>query len=298
MAHIDQLTNYFGNVHEKPNGWVGSEIETFFVDNEGNAITIGQSQNILHCLTSAGWTVAARKGDMVTEVRKGTSKVLYELGYPNIELAVCPQEPEKLIGHSRNLLGEIYRAAERNGAYPLFAPVFGDSGNYLAIPDGRDATWLALDGKEALSPLARISAVQFTVDVTLNDAIRKLNRLGNNIGAFLEKYPQNKVWRHYVRTSPAGYRADRYGGPLEFDSLWHYCAALAEHAVVSGTVLAPFEKANLCSNDSISLFIRSVWWYFRLRRYGSNLCIEVRPLPRRSDDTLQTQLDMVLELVS
>ncbi|MFA7310211.1 MAG: hypothetical protein WC050_04895, partial [Candidatus Paceibacterota bacterium] len=157
--------------------------------------------------------------------------------------------------------------------------------------------WLALDGKKALVPLARISAVQFTVDVTLDDAMPKLNRLLAECDRFLSDYPQDAVWREYIRSSSAGYRSDRYGGPREFTSLGHYCDELARHAAVRGTSLVPFSEAAIESNAEITLFIRSVWWYFRLRRYGYNLCIEVRPLPRRRDEMLQSQLDMVLDIV-
>jgi hypothetical protein len=300
MAHVDQLMNYFGNCGAKLNGKprVGSEIETFFVCDDGSAITLAQSQAILKRLVRGrGWVVAGRKGDMITEVRHGTSRVLYELGYPNIELCVAPHDITDIVERSRSLLEDLYRSAEECDAYPSFAPMFIGNGDCLALPDDRDATWLQLDGEKALSPLARISAVQYTLDVEHDDAVRKLNALNAARGQFLRSYPQDSVWRAYIKDSDACYKEDRYGGPTEFRSLLHYCEELAMHQVVCGPQLVPFDKAELGTNESIALFIRSVWWYFRLRRYGQKLCIEVRPLPRRRDEKLQEQLDFVIGLM-
>lgn len=299
MAHRDQLANYFRATHglNAHADWVGTEVETFFVCDGGSAISLEQSQGIMRSLLTKGWELSAQKGDMLTELKKGSSKVLYELGYPNIELAVAPYEPDRLIERTRDLLDDIYRSAETVGAHPMFAPMFG-GGDYLAVPDERDATWLQLDGKQALSPLAKISAVQFTLNVTLERAIETLNRLLRCRNDFLAAYPQDAVWREYIRASKAGYLPDRYGGPDTFESIEDYCSELARHDVVVGNALVPFAKAELAGNDSISLFIRSVWWYFRLRRYAHNLCIEVRPLPRRRDEKLQEQLDTVLSIIA
>ncbi len=298
MANLDQLLNYFESARSYANNRIGAEIETFFVTGSGTAISIEQSQMMLKRLVASGWIVDANKGAFITEVRKGSSRVSYELGYPNLELSVCPYERKRLIARTKLLLEELYEAGETCGAFPLFTPMYGIEGNFLALPDERDKTWLSLDGKEALSPLARISAVQFTVDVEASvGAICSLNRLLSQREAFLQIYPQDAIWRKYIADSAAGYREDRYGGPSRFDSLEDYCRQLSEHAVVCGNKLVPFEQANLSSNASISLFIRSVWWYFRLRRYGYNLCIEVRPIPRRRAECLETQLDQVLNIM-
>jgi hypothetical protein len=278
---------------------IGTEIETFFLNDDGAPITIAQSQAIMQNLRTSGWIIAGEKGDMVTVMRMGTSLIQYELGYPNIELSVCPyDDKEQVIGRAHYLLDDLYRAAERCGAYPSQSPIFGQSGNYLALPDDRDATWLELDGKQALSPLARISAVQFTINVPFDNAIAVINRLQRARESFLGKYPQDRIWREYVASSNAGYRADRYGGPNGFNSLEHYCDELSRHAVVSGTTLVPFEEIEWQGDEDITLFLRSVWWYFRLRRYGRNLCVEVRPIPRRRDGLLRDQLDEVLSVIN
>lgn len=296
MAHRDQLMKYFGRASAFGDR-IGSEIETFFVNDDGNAITIEQSQRIFQELVSRRWKATAHKGNRVTEVRRDGCKALYELGFPNIELAVAPCERREIVTRTRQRLEELYGAAERCGAFPMFAPIFVGNGNYLVLPDDRDETWQAVDGVKALKPLARISAVQFTIDVPFNKAIEMLNRLHIGRGSFLAKYPQDKVWRTYIRVSKAGYKQDRYGGPAEFNDLDHYCAELSRHEVVGDTRLIPFEIANLDSDEKVSLFVRSVWWYFRLRRYGRQLCIEVRPIPRRRDELLRHQLAEVLDIM-
>ncbi len=296
MAHIDQLENYFASTG-RSGGRIGSEVETFFVCDDGNAITREQSQSVFERLASDyDWKIASERGEMITSVWKGGNRILYELGYPNFELAVSPLERSEIVGHTRALLDDLYRAAESEGAYPNFSPLYHGNGKYLAIPDERDATWLRLDGKEALSPLACISAVQYTVDVDYASAVDKLDSLWMRSTDFLKSYPQDKVWKQYIAASKAGYLPDRYGGDHSpIDTMYRYCANLAKHDVVQGETLVPFGQARLDSNDAIALHIRSVWWYFRLRRYSERLCIEVRPLPRRRDDLLQEQLEFVLE---
>lgn len=49
---------------------------------------------------------------------------------------------------------------------------------------------------------------------------------------------------------------------------------------------------------NVPLYLRSIWWYFRLKRYGNALCIEVRPMPRRDDEDIKRQFQKVLEIAS
>lgn len=300
MAHRNQLLAYFAATRGKKqfSQRIGTEIETFFLGDDGTPISIAQSQAIMQNLRASGWVIAGDKDGMITAMRMGTSLIQYELGYPNIELSVCPyDDKDQVITRAHYLLDDLYRAAEKCDAYPSQTPVYGQAGNYLALPDERDATWLELDGKQALSPLARISAVQFTIDVPFENAISVVNRLLAKQSLFLAKYPQDRIWREYIATSNAGYRSDRYGGPEAFDSIRHYCDELSKHALVMGSTLLPFEEACIETEDEITLFLRSVWWFFRLRRYGNNLCVEVRPIPRRRDGMLAHQLQEVLDII-
>ncbi len=300
MAEISQLIRYFEATRPVPDNLAqtGSEIETFFVDRSGVAISRTRSQQVMRALLMCGWQIAETKNDEISALTSAWGhRFTYDAGFPNYELCVAPDSRDKLIGRTRQLLKVIYACAAYNGAFPAFKPIYESDENFLATLDERDAIWLKIDGVEALAPLARISAVQFTFDTCVVDAIGQLNKLNAARSDLLAEYPQDEVWRKYERTSKAGYRLGRYGGPERFDSLEDYCTQLATHDVVQGRGLVPFKDAKLESDDDIALFLRSVWWYFRLRRYKGKLCIEVRPLPRRSDEMLQTQLDMVTKII-
>ncbi|OHB18647.1 MAG: hypothetical protein A2666_04605 [Parcubacteria group bacterium RIFCSPHIGHO2_01_FULL_47_10b] len=121
-----------------------------------------------------------------------------------------------------------------------------------------------------------------------------LNKFGKEVGSFLADFPQDTVWKRYIVDSSAKYLSNRYGGPLAFESLEDYCQALARHDVVQGAHLVPFQDV---SNLDIPLYLRSIWWHFRLKRYGNALCIEVRPMARRGDEQFERQLDKVLAIV-
>ena len=272
------------------------EIETMFVDAGGVPISLAHSQQLFANLSDVGWEVSQKKGKLTTELKKDGNKILYELSRANIELAVRPSSVSVIVPAAQDLLGEVYDAGSSVEARPFFGPVLeaDNPAELLVIPDARDAVWLELDGRAALGNLAQCSAVQFVFDVDPGEAITVMNRLGLAIDLFLQDYPQELLWRKYIGESKAGYLPSRYGGPLVFGDIEDYCDRLAEHAVVFGGKLVPFKDAD---NFDIPLFLRSVWWYFRLRRYGSRLCVEVRPLPRREDEKFQEQLEFVLSII-
>lgn len=276
---------------------IGIEVETQFFDSDGEPISVETSQSIIRELVSKhDWVVAKTKGQLITEIESPDGdRILYELGRHNIELSTAPLPQDQLIGRARNQLGLLYAVAARFGSTPSFEPVFETNENLLVIPDERDAIWLKLDGRDALNLLARCSAVQFTIDVAPEKAIQCLNKLGASINRFLHDYPQDLLWRRYIAESKAGYDPLRYGGPLMFRDLKDYCLQLMKQKVVVGPKLAPFNEVQ---NLDISLFLRSVWWYFRLKRYGIKLCIEVRPLARRNDEALEAQLQLVMGILS
>lgn len=276
---------------------VGAEIETQFIDGERCAISVETSQLIIgDFVEKHRWNIADTKGLLITSITSSTGdRISYELGRHNIEFSSSPMSQDKIISHVRGQLEILYAIAEKYGAKPFFAPILDSKENLLVIPDKRDATWLALDGKDALNLLARTSAVQFTIDIPPENAIYCLNLLGTSINVFLSDYPQEALWREYIRKSNAGYEPSRYGGPIFFDNLNHYCRELVRHKMVSpdGRLVRFSEQ----KNPDVSLFLRSIWWYFRLRRYGEKMCIEVRPLARRTDDMLEEQLQSVMAIL-
>lgn len=309
---MERLIRYFseGAGNYSTAETVGIEVETQFIEGEDvlTPITLETSQKMLRDMAdNEGWRVSARKGDLITELQRGDDKVLYELSRANIELSQGPLGAKEVVKAARRNLETMYASALRSGARPYPFPILQKCGvarpacllpapeSLLVIPDERDRTWLELDGEEALSLLTLCSAVQFTVDVPLDSAIPMLNSLGGSIAEFLSDYPQDELWRRYIRESKAGYSETRYGGPLQFNDLRDYCRELSGHQVVNGTSLLPFPEIQ---HLNVELFLRSVWWYFRLRRYGPKLCVEVRPLPRSSDELLESQLEFVLDVIS
>lgn len=275
---------------------VGMEVETSFVAVDGQPITLVQSQQLLISMCNKyGWLAGKIKGDLLTSIfdRNG-NRILYELGWQNIELSTATGKAVNIVENARDILKTLYLAGAEVGAFPNFQSVLKTDENLLVIPDQRDAIWLELDGREALELLARISAVQFTISVPPTKAIECLNKLGEKVELFLKDYPQEEYWDKYVRRSKAQYHPMRYGGPLFFSCLEEYCSELTKHDVVVGPKLVPY---NQVTDLDIPLFLRSIWWYFRLRRYKNKLCIEIRPLPRLEDEELEEQSRFVMGIL-
>lgn len=293
---MNQLTKYFTDgVESKTLETIGAEIETQFIDDDGDAISADVSQDMLKRLESNGWRVVSEKNSLITSISDNVgNRISYELGRHNIELSTVATSPDKTLGVVNNCLSDLYGAANEVGAKPFFGPILGTNDDLLIIPDERDAIWLELDGREALAPLTRTSSVQYTIPVALGDAIPILNKLGDALDQFLSDFPQDEIWREYIIKSNAQYNSDRYGGPLKFGSIEDYCERLIEHDVVYGSELVEY---NYVEDLDIPLYLRSIWWHFRLRRYGSALCVEVRPMARREDDQLSKQLDNILNII-
>ena len=245
---MESLLNYFSNgLKDKGVGeTIGMEIETSFVNERGEPITLAQSQQLLILLCNEyGWFAGKMKNNLLTSIfNRNGNRILYELGRQNIELSSASGDPVDVFLDTKEILGQVYNAAARVGAFPSFQPILDTEEELLVIPDERDAIWLELDGRQALELLARTSSVQFTVSVSLANAIQCLNKLGRNLDRFLADYPQQDI-----------------------------------------------------TNLDIPLYLRSIWWYFRLRRYDDTLCIEVRPLGRWSDDKFAEQMRMVFGIL-
>ncbi|GEM_PF-775182 len=324
-----ELISYFTEgveVTSKSLQTIGMEIETMFVNSlpdpithDGSfgswipgpvetrpyePITVKQSQKIFEALSQRkDWKVAEKKGNMITKLTSTEGDVIsYELGWHNIEIAVRPTlDPEfrkygesALIKSAYKILHILCDTAEKvTDAAPFQRPTMKWPKDLLVIPDERDTTWLKLDGRRALNILAKTASVHFMITVEPWNAITILNELNRHRQQFLNVFPQDKLWKQYIASSHAGYRPDRYGGPCEFKDIEEYCKKLAEHDVVTPKGLVPFKRAK---NIDIPLYLRSIWWYFRLRRFEDNLCIEVRPIPRMDWD-LQHQMIFVINYV-
>ncbi|MEZ4180120.1 MAG: hypothetical protein R3B41_01180 [Candidatus Doudnabacteria bacterium] len=287
--NYQNLLEYFRST-KKGDKLIGMEVETSFVNQDGFPITKKCSQKILKNLP---WEIQTIRGELITELKlPDGSKLSYELGRQNLELSLSPYPISKVIAKGREFLEQIYSTANQFGAEPWFSPILKTDEDLLVIPDERDATWLKLDGRPALNLLARCSSVQFTIGTSYQKAVGQLNSLLNALPEFLVNYPQDKLWKQYIKSSKAAYLPKRYGGPRSFISMVDYGIQLTKHKVIYKDQLVDWDQLD---EFDIDQFLRSVWWYFRLRRYQDQLCIEVRPLPRTSDCELKNQLAQVLE---
>lgn len=292
-----KLVDYFSSgITSRTLRTTGMEIETQFVDEGGRAIQPQITQNMLDFLIRNGWDVCGRRNGLVTIVTdKRGNKIFweFEMGRHHLEIATAVSTPTRVLELAGECLTRLYDAANEFGAIPHFAPILDGAEDLLITSDGQDNAWIGLDGRGVLAPLARTSSVHFTISVAAQEAVAILNRFGEHTSSFLSDYPQDAMWRRYIADSSAKYRPDRYGGPLLFESLNDYCQKLVRHDVVQGTRLVPYADVN---GLDIPSYVRSIWWYFRLRRYGNDLCVEVRPVARRADEQLRPQLERILEI--
>lgn len=276
------LLEYFtrGTVETVTGSWVGIEVETDFVDREGFPISTEVTKKLLECSK---------------DKPEGTSLKL-ELGRQKIEASIAPQPTATLtIASMQKSLEWLYQQAEQLGAYPSFAPEMQYQGSLLWVQEERDEIWVNLDGKEALEELCRCSSVQFTVDVHPSDAINVVNRLHAAKLHERDYAPNHQRWLNYISKSAAAYLPDRYGGPSRFTDLEDYAAQLAKHDVVMHQGLPTKASLHNLENPDIDLFLRSIWWHYRLRRYGNTLAVEMRPFARRGDGDLLELWKLIAE---
>jgi len=206
------------------------------------------------------------------------------------------------LADNQNYLGEISRAGEQCGAVLTDLSWDGSSSNTLIMPDKRDEIWLELDG-QALYGLGHIASIHFNIDlVSVEEGMRFISRLM----PLFEKQgwpPQSNsgVWNGYLRESRAKYQEGRYGPPPT--DFCKYCSRLASYAVVMNSINGRLEIAKPrlpfanCSNPNIDMFLRSVWWWMRLRVRGGKLVLEIRDVPRtiptkESFDMIRNCLDI------
>ena len=279
------LFQYFtqGTEHTKTGATIGCEIETHLVNENGHPISVEVTRKLL-ALTPPGQMV-----------------VTNDLGRQLIELAICPHEsPESLMESTYIGLAWLYREAARFGARPLFQPILNSNDDLLYIADARDQIWVDLDGKPALEQICRVASIQFTVSVSPNDAIGAINRLWTS-GLHELDYPNSEHWQAYFGLTRSKYDLNRFAGPDHFTDLEDYITQLSKQPVImlNGKACQLPVESIAGDHESIDLFLRSVWWHYRLRRYGNSLCIEARPFARRDDASIANiwgQIAKVIEI--
>jgi len=262
---------FFGAEGTKSGGRIGLEIETDFVTELGQPI----SESVTAALLAPSGNQPAG-----TEIK-------LELGRQKIELAIAPANSfERLWEQARQSLDWLYRKAASLGAYPCFEPEIRYDGRLLFVTDERDSLWVELDGKEALENLCRCSSVQFTIDVNPDDAIGWINLLWDKKIFEVDYAVNDRLWRRYINESRFGYSQTRYAGPIGFESQADYLAELCREPVVMHQGIPCRQTVEMVRNLDCNLFLRSIWWHFRLKRFGNALAVEIRPFSRRSDEDI------------
>lgn len=220
-----------------------------------------------------------------------------DLGRQKLELAFRPQLTFELLWELvQQYLQALYREAEKYGAYPCFLPDYTWEGDLLDVRDERDDIWVQLDGRRALEQLTRpyiCSSVQFTVDVNPNDAINIINCLWEAKIHEVDYAANTICWTNYISWSKAGYLPDRFGGPAEFKDIDDYVQQLMKHDVVMHKGHPCSLKVDGVPDLDIDLFLRSIWWHYRLRRYSNTLALEVRPFSRRRDKNIPAAWNLI-----
>ncbi len=270
---MKKLIDYFtvGTEATKTLGAVGIEIETDFTLAYGTPIT----ETVSQCILS---TTRGKPDDCTVKL---------ELGRQKLEINIAPQPTFKMLWPRVQAgLSWLYSVANQYGAIPCFQPIFTWNCGLLYVQEERDSLWLELDGRPALEQLCRCSSVQFTIDVNPQDAIKVINAL-RHTPLFSNGYRGNHTkWRQYMAKTTAEYLPLRYGGPKSFASLEDYVTKLTEHEVVMHHGKPVHFRPQNVPDLDINLYLRSIWWHYRLRRYGNTLCIEARPFPRQHDENI------------
>lgn len=268
----------------------GTEIETHLLNDDGSPISSATCRKLLALDTSSvPW------------------RLTNDLGRQLIELAIEPTTSVvECLNKTHDALTWLYEEAKKRGAFPLHAPVLDWDGPLLLEPEGEDAdvlrdqAFIALDGRPALEELCRIAAVQFTVSVNPRDAMALSNKV---LAARLHErdYPNERNWQAYIATANIGYGALRYGGPQAFTSMADYAKYIESHPIfMRGGQLCemPLHIRDLDdSHTDLAVALRNVWNYVRLKRFGNDLVMEVRPFSRRTDDKIDSDMAVLASIL-
>jgi hypothetical protein len=250
------------------------------------------------------WNKNTETNKIITNIEKDGFNIIYELGWNLFELISPPyllSERKKLIQNCEEKLQELYQCADKYGAKPIFEPFDGFYNNTLIIPDKRDKIWLELDGP-VLKELGHIASIHYNLSLSSiaegMELIKKINKLYQKLN--IPPKSVRRAWRKYIKNSWAKYEPDRYAAPPETFS--QYCRKLSLFKVVmnkQGDELIR-EKSiafSALSTVNIDLFLRSVWWWTRLRKRNGKLILEIRGFPRQSDKKIRDNLKIIETLL-
>lgn len=314
---MERIKRHFENamVCQPDTRMAGIETESLFVNAaDGQTISLEKSQKIMKKLVEFGYSIEEEKNSLITKVKKEGIFVSYDLGWNNFEIITPPILVSKinvLFTIHDKALKELRLAGKHSGARMLELSHDNSLSDTLIIPDKRDEIWLELDGP-ALYGVGHISCIHYNIDLTsIEEGMEWIKKMM----AFYQQDRQvpwpakaNKhIWEEYISNSFAQYEKDRYGpSPADFES---YCNKLAGYKVVMNkvndnlSIADPVLSFAKTKEADIDLFLRSVWWWARLRVRGGNLVLEIRDIPRSLEASksfwiIQSVLSLDLEGVS
>ncbi len=313
---MERLLNYFqsASLCPKDQRKLGIEIETLFINKQNKKpISLETSQNIFSALVAKGWKIVSKsETGFITGISLANKWFLgVDLGWNNFELTTpATEETEFCWEELAEVLRMIYSVADKFGAEPLFSPYDGCCDiNTLMLPDKRDQIWIELDGQEPLQVLGHIACVHFNIDLTsIEEGMNWINKLNLLFYAKIitPKNPlvwqHNQIWWYYIRKSFAKYESERYGYP-PVGSISDYCLILSLLKVVMNKKGNNIYKCNppfafmYTPDPDIDLFLRSVWWYSRLRVRNGKLTIEIRNVPRFQDRDIKKHFNIIKEIL-
>lgn len=280
---MNRLLAHFTNTKPTTSGeWIGLEIETILTMASGEPISQGVSRAI------RTYTMGRPAGCVHS----------IDLSRATFELAVGPcQTWGELLELAHKSLHWLYAVAARFGAVPFFGPELDWSRPLVDVTsDPRDQVWVQLDGQAALEHLT-CASVQFNVDVSQAGAVPIINELWARRIHEVDFGSNDVRWRRYIAESRAAYHPIRYAGPSWFADLADYARQLSGLPVVmhQGNIarLDPLGPESI----DIELFLRSVWWHYRLRVRRGKLVLEIRPFARRSDECLEKYWGLVASVI-
>jgi hypothetical protein len=251
------------------------------------------------------WQIKTMKGGCIAELAKRESDahslewlLCYDLGWNLFELIT----PTDRVGNRTlfdetcfHLQNELYTAAKEENAEPVIGCADESDENTLMLPDDRDQVWLELDGP-ALQHIGHIASVHYNIDlVNVAEGMAWMERLNSIYRA--SGWPPTQVrsrWSKYLNGSQARYESTRYGPPpTRFDD---YLELLCAHKVVMQRISDDGSLTMVPAPQPLAvgrpegfeeeMFLRSVWWWSRLRVRGRQLVLEIRGTPRQSDDAI------------
>ena len=287
---------------------VGLEVETLFIDASGEPLDEAQGRGVFAALRESGWRPDGDGPSARWDLRREGFLITPEVGAGNIEMITPPRQVravDRLVDETADRLEALYEAAKAERARPIFGAYDGAQHvDNILLPDERDHKWAQVDGRPALKHLGHIASVHVTLDVaSLEEAFdwtAAVNDLARDRG--WPAAETERVWSDYLTASRVDYDPGRAGpAPESFDAYieklqsFHVVMDRTESGELRRLGPDPPRLADIEATVDLPTFLRTVWLQTRLRVIEGRLALEVRVVPRRSDEALARDVRELLD---